>query len=155
MVNIMSENKNYYTQIIIAIIGVAGVLGGALFANWEKIFPKNNGTITVEHTQENRDEKKDNLYIIDVYYDLGRKADSISLKGVLERKGFIVNRFKTQDLNKEKDLENSYLYFKSIDQDQMNKIHDIVETLFNEDVLVHLTSKVPDKNIRVVLIDIE
>jgi hypothetical protein len=30
------------TQIIIALIGVVGVLGAAFFANWEKIFPKNS-----------------------------------------------------------------------------------------------------------------
>jgi hypothetical protein len=34
------ELTNSKTQIIIAIIGLVGVLGGALFANWEKVFPR-------------------------------------------------------------------------------------------------------------------
>src|SRR5262249_48347655 len=34
------ELTNSKTQIIISIIGLAGVLGGALFTNWEKVFPK-------------------------------------------------------------------------------------------------------------------
>ncbi|MFC1889440.1 hypothetical protein ACFL4G_06760 [Thermodesulfobacteriota bacterium] len=32
------NNKNLKCQIIIAVIGLIGILGGALFANWEKIF---------------------------------------------------------------------------------------------------------------------
>ncbi len=40
----MSKDSNggggsHRTQIVIAIIGMMGVLGGALFANWEKVFP--------------------------------------------------------------------------------------------------------------------
>ena len=33
-----SENKGHRTQITIALIGLAGVLGGALIANWDKVF---------------------------------------------------------------------------------------------------------------------
>ncbi|MCP4681859.1 MAG: hypothetical protein GY864_05980 [Desulfobacterales bacterium] len=35
----MSKGK-HRTEIIIAIVGLIGVLGGALFTNWDKIFPK-------------------------------------------------------------------------------------------------------------------
>jgi hypothetical protein len=42
----MSENNGQQrrgakVEIVVAIIGVVGVLGGALFANWDKIFPPN------------------------------------------------------------------------------------------------------------------
>lgn len=38
----MNETNNKYTiQIVIAIIGLIGVLGSALFANWDKIFSEN------------------------------------------------------------------------------------------------------------------
>ena len=31
-------NKRYRTEIVVAIIGLVGVLGGALIANWDKVF---------------------------------------------------------------------------------------------------------------------
>ena len=37
----MKDSKNNNpVQIIVAVIGIIGVLGGALLANWDKIFPK-------------------------------------------------------------------------------------------------------------------
>ncbi len=42
------DGKSYRTEIIIALIGMIGVLGGALFANWDKIFNQgNNGSASV------------------------------------------------------------------------------------------------------------
>ena len=38
------------TQIIIAVIGLAGVLGGALFANWDKVFPSAPQTVAPPST---------------------------------------------------------------------------------------------------------
>lgn len=40
-----SEKKggSHRTEIIVALIGLAGVLGGALFANWDKLFPSQDG----------------------------------------------------------------------------------------------------------------
>lgn len=31
--------KSPRTEVIVALIGLVGVLGGALFANWDKLFP--------------------------------------------------------------------------------------------------------------------
>jgi hypothetical protein len=33
-----SDSKSYRVQIIVAVIGLVGVLGGALIANWDKVF---------------------------------------------------------------------------------------------------------------------
>lgn len=42
------NGRSYRTEIIIALIGMIGVLGGALFANWDKIFNQgNNGSTSV------------------------------------------------------------------------------------------------------------
>ncbi|NEO63767.1 MAG: hypothetical protein F6J98_26400 [Moorea sp. SIO4G2] len=34
------QDKSHRTEIIVAVIGLVGVLGAALFANWDKLFPK-------------------------------------------------------------------------------------------------------------------
>ncbi len=34
-----ADNQSSKTQIVLAIIGLIGILGGALFANWDKVFP--------------------------------------------------------------------------------------------------------------------
>ena len=42
------DGRSYRTEIIIALIGLIGVLGGALFANWDKVFNRsNNGSGSV------------------------------------------------------------------------------------------------------------
>ena len=38
-----SDRITHRTQITIALIGLVGVLGGALIANWDRIFPSENG----------------------------------------------------------------------------------------------------------------
>jgi hypothetical protein len=45
------EAKNYRTQIIIALIGLIGALGGALIANWGKIFPPEHEIPPVHQNQ--------------------------------------------------------------------------------------------------------
>jgi len=35
-----SENSSYKAQILVAVIGLVGVLGGALIANWDKLFSR-------------------------------------------------------------------------------------------------------------------
>ncbi|RDH82152.1 MAG: hypothetical protein DIZ78_17200 [endosymbiont of Escarpia spicata] len=44
------ENKGGNTQIIVALIGLAGILGGGVIANWDKIFPpaQQSRTMVVE-----------------------------------------------------------------------------------------------------------
>ncbi|RLJ19593.1 hypothetical protein DJ031_08065 [bacterium endosymbiont of Escarpia laminata] len=44
------ENKGGKTQIIVALIGLAGILGGGVIANWDKIFPpaQQSQTVVVE-----------------------------------------------------------------------------------------------------------
>ncbi|RLJ19916.1 hypothetical protein DJ030_07765 [bacterium endosymbiont of Escarpia laminata] len=44
------ENKGGNTQIIVALIGLAGILGGGFIANWDKIFPpaQQSRTMVVE-----------------------------------------------------------------------------------------------------------
>ena len=37
--NVMSDKKGYTVQIVIAIIGLIGILGTAIITNWDKIFP--------------------------------------------------------------------------------------------------------------------
>ena len=46
------DSKNSKTQIIVAIIGLIGILGGALFANWQKVFPP-EPTQVMTDTNEN------------------------------------------------------------------------------------------------------
>ena len=41
-----SEINGSKTQIILAVLSLIGVLGGALFANWDKLFPKPDPTPT-------------------------------------------------------------------------------------------------------------
>ena len=36
------DTKNYKVQITIAIISLVGVIGAAIFGNWDKIFPVDN-----------------------------------------------------------------------------------------------------------------
>jgi hypothetical protein len=45
----MNRNK---TRIIVAVLGLIGVLGGALFANWDKVFPQNQ-SLAPKPTLEN------------------------------------------------------------------------------------------------------
>ena len=42
-----TEEKSYKIQVTIAIIGLVGVLGSALIANWEKVFPASTKKETV------------------------------------------------------------------------------------------------------------
>ncbi len=44
------ENKGGHTQIIVALIGLAGILGGGVIANWDKIFPpaQQSQTVVIE-----------------------------------------------------------------------------------------------------------
>jgi len=41
-----SENKSYKTQIMVALIGVVGVLGTGLLANWDKVFSPTPANVT-------------------------------------------------------------------------------------------------------------
>jgi hypothetical protein len=63
--NSESDNKggrSHNTQIIIALISLMGVLGAALFANWDKIFPLQQTGNTVHenvHSQEFEDKERE------------------------------------------------------------------------------------------------
>lgn len=37
------RGKSHRTEIVVAVITLTGVLGAALFANWDKVFPRGNG----------------------------------------------------------------------------------------------------------------
>jgi hypothetical protein len=51
------ERHTYKVQIIVAVIGLTGVLGTAIFANWDKIFQNNNGNPPVRIQQEDKTPK--------------------------------------------------------------------------------------------------
>jgi len=48
------ERHTYKVQIIVAVIGLTGVLGAAIFANWDKIFQNNNGNPPAQIIQGNQ-----------------------------------------------------------------------------------------------------
>ena len=48
-----SESNSHKTQIIVALIGLVGVLGAGLLANWEKIFPSAKESTYVAPTDNN------------------------------------------------------------------------------------------------------
>jgi len=55
----MSTDKNSYkVQIWVSIIGLAGVLGTALFSNWDKIFPDHSAALLVQNSQESQAPEK-------------------------------------------------------------------------------------------------
>ena len=55
----MSEKQHAYkAQITVAIIGLVGVLGTALFANWDKIFPDDTDKLAVQKPKEAEDPKE-------------------------------------------------------------------------------------------------
>ncbi len=45
------ERHTYKVQIIVAVIGLTGVLGTAIFANWDKIFQNNNSNLLVHNPE--------------------------------------------------------------------------------------------------------
>ena len=54
----MAENKkNYRIEIIIALIGLFGALGGALIGNWDKVFPQKD-SLTDQHLSEKIEPEK-------------------------------------------------------------------------------------------------
>ncbi len=48
----MDMEKGSSTQIIVALIGVIGMLGGALFANWDKVFPHKQANVITSISQD-------------------------------------------------------------------------------------------------------
>ena len=86
----MSENS-HRIQIWIAIIGLIGVLGTAIFSNWDKIF-SHGGENSVGRVMPSKPPVSGNentsLSQIDIYYFPSRKNDALTLKSLLERQTF-------------------------------------------------------------------
>ena len=83
-------------QITIAAFGLVGVLGGALFTNWDKIFPNEPPVILPSVTDPELPEINPNSpirerYKVEVYYSPNRKVDAKSIAKFLEQEGYIVN----------------------------------------------------------------
>jgi hypothetical protein len=152
----MSDRYAYRTQIIIAIIGVVGVIGGALFANWDKIFTKNSASHSIPAVNESNQSNK--MAIISVFYFPSRKNDAKLVKAALDKEKYIVNIYKAgSDLAS---AEHRPSYIKYIDIRLSNKARIAIESIlghqFNFDeadrtkpwskdnVLVVLTSRSND-----------
>lgn len=152
----MSDRYAYRTQIIIAIIGVVGVLGGAIFANWDKIFPLNSAGHSIPAANETNQSNR--TAIVSVFYFPSRKHDAKLIKATLDKKRYIVNIYKAgSDLSA---AEHRPSYIKYIDLELSNKARIAIESIlghqFNFDeadptkpwskdnVLVVLTSRSND-----------
>jgi hypothetical protein len=52
-----SELNSHKTQILVAVLALIGVLGGALISNWEKFSPRNQGLPPKQEPPSRKDEK--------------------------------------------------------------------------------------------------
>lgn len=143
------------TQIIIAIIGLIGILGGALFANWDKIFASKPEQPVIQKNEEKPPTSTDNLgYIISVWYYPSRENDAKSVQSALEKNGYIVNTYPRGNINEGKVILKSYIFFKSNDYEEMVVMRDILSRTLGEDYSIHASGPDrADKTMRVVLVD--
>ena len=149
----MEDNsKVHRTQIIIAIIGLVGVLGGAFLANWDKIF---QSTTSQQHTPEpdiNGWHTDNSQYTVSVYYLPGRESDAARVIRTLEGRGYIVNREPAYEDLKRKVKGLSYIYFKDKDFEAMTKLRNLLSHTLSEEFNVYRASQDrPNKEMRVVL----
>ena len=106
----MSENKPDSTQVIIAVIGLIGVLGAALIANLDKLFP-------IRHSEQPQNVKNaepdfENKGFVNVYYFPSRESDALRIKLALEKKDFIVNIYQAGADLKLAENRPSYIKYK-------------------------------------------
>lgn len=148
------DRAAHKTQIIIAIIGVVGVLGGALFANWDKIFvPNPDQPVTQESETNSSTAPEESIYIISVYYYASRENDAERARRILEDNGYLVNTYSGSDLNEGRTISQSYIYFKDNDHEEMVAVRDILSLALDEQFTVHLSGPDrTDKTMRVVLV---
>jgi len=52
------ERHTYKVQIIVAVIGLTGVLGAAIFANWDKVFENNSSNPSAQNQQKDKTSKE-------------------------------------------------------------------------------------------------
>lgn len=72
----MGEKQSYRIQIIVAVLGLAGVLGAAIFQNWEKIFPATRDNSS-DKPQKNISEPKETSQGISGRYTMDKQNNRI------------------------------------------------------------------------------
>ena len=144
----MSENITYRTQIIVAIIGVIGVLGGAFLANWDKIFSEKNPTPALNVTDQSHSVR--NPTIVNVFYFPSRESDALRTKIALEKKEFIVNLYQAgTDLELAKDRP-SYIKYKDINR--MQEVKSLIENQLRQEFNVSESKKNWSRNAVLVIL---
>jgi hypothetical protein len=134
--NIMGEDtKNYKVQITIAIISLVGVIGAAIFGNWDKIFPVDNPARPPEIMRETQKPQKNvenqnaELFQITVYYFPTRKESALELSNFLTKQGYLANLQPASSyppLEKERNTP-SYIYFNKDDFTRVMEIKRMME----------------------------
>ncbi len=124
----MSEKFAYRAQIVVAVIGLLGVLGGALIANWGKVFPKTEQNQLMTVIDENKEIKTNGF--VHVYYFPTRKSDAIRVKATLEKEKYMVSIHKAgSDIDSEK---NSASYILYTNLDLMLKAKIVIENILGQ-----------------------
>ncbi|MEH6452457.1 MAG: hypothetical protein V7782_05370 [Psychromonas sp.] len=134
----------YRTQIIVGIIILIAILGGAMFSIWDNAAAPESEQTTMLKSK----------YIISVYYYPSRESDAKNVKAKLEESGYVVNTYSGSDLNSERVISKSYMYYKENDHGEMIVLRDFLSSTLDEDFSVHISgADKKDKTMRVVLVE--
>ena len=129
------DKKNYKVQITIAIISLVGVIGAAIFGNWDKIFPVDNPARPPEIMRETQKPQKNvenqnaEPFQITVYYFPTRKVSALELSNFLTKQGYLANLQPASSyppLEKERNTP-SYIYFNKDDFTRVMEIKGMME----------------------------
>ena len=129
------DTKSYKVQIAIAIISLVGVIGAAIFSNWDKIFPVDNPARPPEIMRDTQGSQKigENQHAepfqITVYYFPTRKETAYALSNFLTKQAYLVNLQPASSyppLEKERNTP-SYIYFNKDDFTKVMEIKGMME----------------------------
>lgn len=151
------KKQHSKTQMFIVLIGLLGVLGVALIANWDKVTLRSNmperttEKITADPTSS--DIHPDNSkYLVSIYYFPRRENDALKIKQLLDAQKYVVNRIPAGDDIKQSEYLRSYLYFHKNDNEAMIRVRNLLEETLNQEFNVFRANELqPEKEIRIVL----
>ncbi len=128
------REKSHRVQIWVAVIGLVGVLGTAIFSNWDKIFSQRSEVVVAQPSPSmpasSVREKNGPLFQVVIYYYPSRKEDAFSLKRLLESENYLVNVNSAASdpaLTEDYGEVGSYIYFNERDYAGMTAARQIIE----------------------------
>jgi hypothetical protein len=134
--------QSHRTEITVALIGFLGVLGGALFANWDKMF--SNGAKPANPVASK--------YIVSITFFPELAEDSKKIAKVLDAQGYITNlTLAGKDIAHEENTP-SYIYFKDEGaQSEALRVRETISAVLNRRLNLFADPKMDEKQLNVIL----